>query len=221
MLAGAHRPPLLRVEAAPEIHAEGGAVRREALGAHEDIYGDHVGDEVACLRLVQERIGDLRRDVRLRGFRAARRHAPGHHRVWQLWALPFEGARGAPARWRDAELTNGERVVQHDADAVAILAWAPRVPFETWVLPRDGRHGFEGADVTAVARLAGRIAARVSQALGGSAVDLLITDGEPWRIEVVPTQPSPGLFSAATGIPRHGGVPERVAEYLRSTPELP
>lgn len=219
--ARAHPHPVLRVERDVTVHTVDGHVRREALGAHEILAGDHVGDEVSCLRLAQARIRDLRGDRRLRGFRLARRHAPGHHRVWSLWALPFEGAPGAPARWRDRELLSGERVIAEEAGAVGILAWAPRVPFETWVLARSGGSGFEDGDPTAVARLGDHLAARLSRVLGGAAVDLFVCDGEGWRIELLPVLPDGGLFARATGIPRHGGVPERVAEYLRQAEEPP
>ncbi len=219
--ASPHPRPVLRVEESGEIRRRGAVLSRDGLGAHEVILGDHDADDTRCLRLVQQRFLDLRRDHRLRGFRAARRHSPGHHVVWQLWALPFEGVPGAPWRWRDDELAAGERVVHQDPDAVAILAWAPRTPLETWVLPREGRGGFETADVAAVATLVTRMAGRVSRALAGAPVDLVLTDGEPWRVEIVPVSPPAALFPTVTGIPHHGGVPEVVAEYLRVTPETP
>lgn len=210
-----HPTPALGVEGDVRIRHEDGRVRRDAVGAHELIFGSHGGDDAAALRVVQARIADLRRDVRLRGFHIVRHAKPGWHPVWQLVALPIDVAPSAPAHWRDAELGEGTRLVGVHDDAVAILAWAPTVPFETWVLARTGRQVFEAADPTSVVVLVERIRARLLGALGPVRIDIRVVDGEPWRIELLPRLGASRPVEAATGLPLHGVFPERAARYLR------
>jgi UDPglucose--hexose-1-phosphate uridylyltransferase len=134
--------------------------------------------------------------------------------VWQLVALPFELAPSSPAAWRDAEVADGVRLVGLRGGAVAIMAWAPRVPLETWVLPRRGREGFvDGTDD--VAFLAAELRGRLGQALGDAAIDMVVEDGEPWRIEHLPRLGAEPTVTAATGLPVHGAIPEEAAAWLR------
>jgi hypothetical protein len=57
---------------------------------------------------------------------------------------------------------------------------------------------------------------QIQRALGVP-IQLVVVDGEPWRIELRPAFPATGLEVAA-GVPCHGAFPERVAAYLRSAP---
>lgn len=211
-----HPVPALGIEGDVRARVDLGRVRRDAVGAHELIFAGHDGAaHQDALRLVIQRIGDLRRDTRLRGFRAIHRAIPGHHVVWQLFALPFELAPSAPASWRDGELRDRERVVAESPEAVGLAAWAPRQPFELWVLPRTGRSRLEVADTDPVAELAEKLASRVSQALRGAPVDWVIEDGEPYRIELVPRVAPAAALEVAAGVPLHGVRPELAAGFLR------
>lgn len=197
--------PWLGVEGSVEMHRHEGRLWREAVGAHELLLG---GTTAEALALAQDRIADLRGDTRLRGFHLAWRGA------WQLYALPFEPVPGAPEAWRDAERRSGERVIGAVDGAVAILAWAPRVPFETWVLPAWGRGGFEEAEVGPVAALLDRVVERLARALPGAELDRVVVDGAPWRVEVLPRLGRPAL-SEGFDLPAHGTFPEAAAAYLR------
>jgi hypothetical protein len=207
--------PALGIEGDARPSAASGAVRRDAVGAHELVYGAHDGDDGALLRMVARRIDDLRNDDRLRGFGATRRHARGRHVVWHLFALPFDLAPTTAARWRDAEVEAGERVVDADAEAVALLAWAPRAPFEAWVMPSGGAARFGQHDPAGVGEVLARTLARLSRALRGAPIDLVLADGEPWRVELVPRVGGPRAVEVATGVPIHGTFPEAAAAYLR------
>lgn len=213
-----HPVPALGIEGDPRSVAVGGGVRRQAVGAHELIFGEHGTGSGALLELVARRISDLRRDARLRGFGVTCRHRTGEHRVWQLFALPAPVPLSAPAGWRDHERAQRERVLAEAEGVTTILAWAPRVPFETWVLPSTGIARFEasGPDVrAAVARAAEGALRWIERELRGAPVDLVWVDGEPWRIEIVPRLAEPTAVEVATGIPIHGVFPEAAAEWLR------
>lgn len=197
--------PWLGVEGSIELHRDGGRMWREAVGAHELLLG---GTTTDALGLAQERMADLRGDERLRGFHLV------HRGVWQLFALPFESVPGSPDGWREGERRLGERVTGQVPGALAILAWAPRVPFETWVLPAGGRAAFEGAAVEAVAELVDRVVGRLERALPGAVIDLAVVDGAPWRVEVLPRL-GLGPVSESFELPAHGTFPEAAALYLR------
>lgn len=210
-----HPTPALGVEGDPRVRRGDDRVWRDALGAHEVVYGAHEGDHRACLRLVKMRMADLRRDRRLRGFRAFHRRVPGRHATWQLVALPFDVPPSAPSRWREGELRDGQRVIAREGGAVAVLAWAPRTPLEAWVLPDTGEAGFADADPGAVVALATTVAERIQRALGGAAIDVVLVDGEPWRLELRPEASAARPVEEATGLPLHGAFPERAAAFLR------
>ena len=220
MLDGAfavpHPTPALGIEGDPTPRRDDERVWREGVGAHELLFAGHDGDDVTLLRLARARIRDLRQDRRLRGFGLARRSGPALHTVWQLVALPFDLAPSSPAAWRDSEVADGVRMVGLRGDAVAIMAWAPRVPLETWVVPMHGRATFlDGRDD--VAGLATELRGRLTRALGDVPIDMVVEDGEPWRIELLPRLGIEATVTAATGLPVHGASPEEAAGWLRGT----
>jgi hypothetical protein len=213
-----HPRPALGIEGDPRPTVLAGGVRREAVGAHEIVFGPHDEAEPgALLGLVAARWSDLRNDRRLRGFGATRRAAPGRHAAWQVFALPYELPLSVPAGWRDAERLHGERVVD-DGGVTALLAWAPRVPFETWVLPAQGLAPFERSApelLAAVGVATQRMLALLWRALRGCPIDVVLVDGEPFRLELVPRLAGPAAVEVATGVPVHGVSPEAAAEFLR------
>lgn len=207
-----HPVPLLGVEGSAEV-IPGPAVRRQAVGAHELLLGQHDGPNASLLRLARERMTDLRRDLRLRGFGLCRLAAPGAHAAWQLLAFPFDVAPSAAAGWRDRELTLGERVVARAPGAVALAAWAPLAPFETWILPVTGVDAFAVGD-DHVGELLDALWPRFERLLGPTALEVSLVDGEPWRLVLRPRvrQDAVGLL---VGLPVVGVSPEEAAARLR------
>lgn len=201
-------PPWLGVEGQTMVHRDP-AVYRDGLGAHEQLRGD-LPD---CLALAAERISDLRGDVRLRSFKLAGRALVGRSTEMDLVALPFETPLSNPERWRDHEI-GGARCLQIWDDAVAILAWAPRVPMETWILPRYGRTAFGTSSPRAVGRLSSETLLRLHLALEAD-IDVVLVDGEPWRIELRPRIMAPGVFTLATDMDTHGWFPELATAWLQ------
>lgn len=210
-------PYALGVEGDPQPVVLAGAVRRQAVGAHELILAGHDATDAALLPLVAARWHDLRRDTRLRGFSAIRRHVPGAHVAWQVFATPHELPGSIPAGWRESERAHGRRVLR-DAAAFTLLAWAPRVPFETWVMPAMGIDGLERS-APEVVRAVGVAIAEALETLRGALrdppIDLVLVDGEPFRVELLPRLAPPSPVEVATGMPLHGVFPEAAVEYLR------
>ena len=115
----------------------------------------------------RERIVDLKRDIRFRYILVFKNHGAAagatlEHSHSQLIALPIvpdfvreeiEGAkRHFAAKERCVfcdiirqEVTAGRRVIHENADVVALAPYAPRFPFETWLLPRSHAARFEDA----------------------------------------------------------------------------
>ncbi len=142
VVAVPHPVPALGIEGEVRPKAERPGVRRDAVGVHELLFGRHDEADPDSLLLASERIDDLRRDRRLRGFSLLRRAAPGRHPAWELFAIPTDLAPTDGRAWRDDELLDGRRVLARVDGAVAIAAWAPVAPFEVWVLPEAGGGSF-------------------------------------------------------------------------------
>ncbi|MDP2305865.1 MAG: hypothetical protein Q8P18_07535 [Pseudomonadota bacterium] len=213
-----HPVPALGIEGDPRPTVVAGATRRQGVGAHELVFGLHKGrGEGPLLAAVAARVTDLRGDQRLRGFGASRRAAPGAHAAWQLFAMPTDLETSLPAGWRDAERAHGERILE-DGGATTLLAWAPRVPFEVWVLPAQGHARFDRSGpevIAAVAAAVDRAFAQLSVAVRGAPIDLVLVESEPWRVELLPRLAGPTAVEVATGVPVHGVFPEAAAHYLR------
>ena len=121
----------------------------------------------------RERIVDLKRDIRFRYILVFKNHGAAagatlEHSHSQLIALPIvpdfvargdrrreaalrgEGAlrllRHHPAGDRRA----GKRVIHENADVVALAPYAPRFPFETWLLPRSHWRAVRGCAAAGV-----------------------------------------------------------------------
>ena len=138
----------------------------------------------------RERVLDLKQDRRFRYILIFKNHgAPAgatlEHSHSQLIALPIvpdfvrEEIEGARRHFADKErcvfcdiirqeLAAGRRVIHENADIVALAPYAPRFPFETWLLPR--RHGarFEEAprhEYESLARMLKALLLRMNRAL--------------------------------------------------------
>ena len=195
----------------------------------------------------RERMRDLRKDTRLKSFVVVKQvgAAAGallDHSHSQLLALPLvpqhlgnelTGAHGYHVQQKRCvfcdliaeELTLGRRVISEDAGAVALAPFASRVPFETWVLPRDHQSGFENAsDATLTA-----VGARLQDAVRRLHVTLVsppyavllhtapVGEGAAvyhWHLEVLPRlTPVSGL--EWDGVCVNPVPPEEAADLLR------
>jgi UDPglucose--hexose-1-phosphate uridylyltransferase len=192
---------------------------------------------------------DLKRDFRLKYILVFKNHGAAagatlEHPHSQLIALPLvpdfvreeiEGARRHfAAKERcvfcdiiQQELRDDRRVVQENADTIAIAPYASRFPFETWILPK--RHGarFEEAprhEYESLARLLKAVLLRLNRALEMPPFNLAIhtspcaddvAEAYHWHIEIMPKLTRVTGFEGGTGFYINPTPPEEAAQVLR------
>ena len=170
-----HPRPLYRIEGEPGRRGDGIYDRMHSVGAHEVLVENprhdrhlwNASDEEIgqFLRLVAERILDLKRDPRIKyvslfkdfGSNAGQEFS---HPTSQITATMFVPRRvlyelragreyfTTKERCVFCDIIQQEerqalRVIEARGDYVALCPYAPRVPYETWILPRNHDAAFE------------------------------------------------------------------------------
>jgi UDPglucose--hexose-1-phosphate uridylyltransferase len=218
---------------------------------HEDTLAtlpDEAIEEV--LWAFRERIQDLKRDQRFRYIVAFKNHgvaagASVGHSHSQLIALPIvprevrDEVDGARAHFQSKErcvfcdivrqeTQEDKRLIAENADMVAIAPYAPRFPFETWILPKRHQSQFEEAprhEYAALAALLGDILRRMNRMLEAPPYNLLVHSaplaeaaGEyyHWHVEIIPKLTKVAGFEWATGFYLNPTSPEEAAQVLKS-----
>jgi UDPglucose--hexose-1-phosphate uridylyltransferase len=195
------------------------------------------------------RVQDLKRDRRFRYMIIFKNHGAAagaslEHSHTQLIALPI-----VPREVRDEvdgsrlhfqtkercvfcdilqqESADGRRLIAENSDLVALAPYAPRFPFETWILPKRHQALFEEAprqEYASLARLLGDILRRMNKALQFPPYNLLIHSApvvEPageyyhWHVEIIPKLTKVAGFEWATGFYLNPTSPEEAAQVLR------
>jgi UDPglucose--hexose-1-phosphate uridylyltransferase len=198
----------------------------------------------------RERMLDLRQDHRLRYILVFKNHGSAagatlEHPHSQLIALPIvpdfvrEEIEGARRHYQikercvfcdivHQELRDGRRVIQENADIIALAPYAPRFAFETWLLPR--RHGarYEQAarhEYESLARLLKVVLQRLDRALESPPFNLIlhtspfseeVADLYHWHIEIMPKLTRVAGFESGTGFYINPTSPEEAAKVLRA-----
>jgi UDPglucose--hexose-1-phosphate uridylyltransferase len=198
----------------------------------------------------RERIVDLKRDSRLRYILVFKNHGAAagatlEHTHSQLIALPIvpeflrQELSGARRHFEVKErcvfcdvvhedLLDGRRIIQENADIVALAPYAPRFAFETWLLPR--RHGarFEEAprhEYDSLARLLKSVLQRMDRALETPSYNLIVhtspfsedtNDFYHWHVEIMPKLTRVAGFEWGTGFYLNPTSPEEAAHVLRA-----
>jgi UDPglucose--hexose-1-phosphate uridylyltransferase len=216
---------------------------------HEDTLATMAPETVEqVLGAFRERVLDLKQDKRFRyiiifkNYGAAAGSALTHSHS-QLIALPIvprevrEEVDGARAHFEKKERcvfcdivrqeVDGARLVVENADMVALAPYAPRFPFETWILPKRHQASFENAErheYASLARLLGDVLRRMNKTLELPPYNLLIhsapladSAGEyyHWHVEIIPTLTRVAGFEWATGFYLNPTSPEEAAQVLR------
>jgi UDPglucose--hexose-1-phosphate uridylyltransferase len=197
----------------------------------------------------RERILDLQRDTRLQYvlvFKNAGRRAGAslEHGHSQLIATPIvprvvaEELEASRAHFRakercifcdmiDHERRDGRRVVLESDRFLAIEPFAPRYPFETWILPRRHRAGYETAepeDYAAFASILRETLGRIRRALARPHYNYVLhtapwggdeRDSYHWHLEIMPKRTPAAGFEWGSGFHINPTAPEEAAEYLR------
>src|SRR5688500_3754943 len=197
----------------------------------------------------RERVQDLKQDRRFRYIIIFKNHGSAagaslDHSHSQLIALPIvprevrDEVDGARIHYQTKErcvfcdilrqeIADGRRLIAENADMVAVAPYAPRFPFETWILPRRHQASFEDAprhEYASLARLLGDILRRINKALRLPPYNLLIHSapvvekaGEyyHWHVEIIPKLTKVAGFEWATGFYLNPTAPEEAAQVLR------
>ncbi len=208
-----------------------------------------LGHLAEVLHAYRERMVDLAKDPRLeyvmvfknRGERAG---ASLEHAHSQLIATPIvpmmvdEELAGGLQHFRikhrciwcdivHQERQGGGRVVLEQDGLIALAPFAPRFPFETWILPVGHRSAYEETPVGELLPLAGllsEILTRMNRTLADPPYNLMLhsaplragaLDHFHWHLEIIPILTRVAGFEWGTGFFINPTPPEEAARYLR------
>ncbi|MCK4235553.1 MAG: HIT domain-containing protein, partial [Candidatus Krumholzibacteria bacterium] len=127
----------------------------------------------------------------------------------------------------EMESKEKERVVMEEDGFLVIEPFASRVPFETWILPREHRATFgeiSDSELKGFARVLNRFLEKLIRGLNNPAFNLVLRtapsgdEGEEyyhWHIQVIPRLTTPAGFELGTGVYINTTFPEGTAGYLR------
>jgi UDPglucose--hexose-1-phosphate uridylyltransferase len=197
----------------------------------------------------RDRVNDLKNDRRLKYVLLFKNHggaagATLEHTHSQLIALPVVPKRvqeeiEVARRYYDfkerclfcdlirQETKAGTRVVTETDQFIVVEPYAPRFPFETWILPRRHRSHFEEADGPELNNLAWVLKStlrKLEKVLERPPFNLIIhtaplqdptTASFHWHIEIIPKLTRVAGFEWGTGFYINPTPPEESAQFLR------
>jgi len=123
------------------------------------------------------------------------------------------------------------RVVAENPDFVALAPYAPRYPFETWILPRRHESAFENSPshlYENLARMMRNVLTRAYHVLENPAYNMVIhtspvedntNDYYHWHLELMPRLTKIAGFEWGTGFYINPTSPEEAAQFLREASE--
>ncbi|MFA6082292.1 MAG: galactose-1-phosphate uridylyltransferase [Patescibacteria group bacterium] len=127
------------------------------------------------------------------------------------------------------ELKENSRVVFKNDGAVAVTAYAPRFPFETWIIPTDHLSTFAGASdktLKQVAEALRSIMKQFDQKLSNPPLNWFIHTSRSfdyhqkmtyhWHLEITPRLSTYGGYELATDMTIETVMPEIAARFLKS-----
>lgn len=200
------------------------------------------------LRAGRERSRDLGRDPGFRYVQFFKNHGAAagaslEHGHAQLVALPLvptaiEEEMSGAARYGErtgrcvycdmlaGERPEGRRLIRRDDEMAVLAPWAPRVPYETWIVPARHESAFDKTDdasLRALARALKETLARLRRLLDAPDYNFLVHTAPcrsprlphyHWHVEIVPRlQPIAG-FEWGTGFTINTMPPEEAAANL-------
>lgn len=197
------------------------------------------------LKIMKERYKDLARDERIKYIQIYKNRgtfagASLEHSHSQIVALPFVPAenQGVTDYFKEnhccllcdiatQERSNGERMVAESAEFLLLCPYAPRFPYETWIIPK--RHGEHFGEITEIeiqdlANILKKFSNVVVESLENPSYNLVINTapvnvenqlGYHWYIEMTPRLLVNAAVEIASGIYINPVAPELAAEMLR------
>jgi UDPglucose--hexose-1-phosphate uridylyltransferase len=197
----------------------------------------------------RDRILDLKKDRRFKYILIFKNHGEAagatlEHAHSQLIALPVvpiyvaEEIEGAKQYYRykercvfcdivRQELEDGARIVGENDNFVTLAPYAPRFPFETWILPKRHESAFENSSSAmfeGLAKAVKNLLAKANNVLDNPAYNLVIhtspvqdptNDYYHWHIEFMPKLTKTAGFEWGTGFYINPTPPEEAAKFLR------
>ncbi len=218
---------------------------------HDCELSAHAIEQIHLVLLAyRARMIDLARDKRFRYIQVFKNHGEAagaslEHSHTQLVATPIvprrilDELKGCQQHFEmkercifcdiiDQELTVGKRVVADNAEYLAIEPFAPRFPFETWILPKAHQSSFEQSyqgNYFTLARILKETLLRINLTLGAPPYNFVIHTSpcnEPhgpqqfhWHLEIMPKLTRVAGFEWGTGFYINPTPPEDAATYLR------
>ena len=125
------------------------------------------------------------------------------------------------------ESESGVRVVAENDDFTTLAPYAPRFPFETWILPKRHESHFEDADAPTLENLAWILRTtlrKIDKVLERPAYNFIIHSAPVqdaalphyhWHIEIIPKLTKVAGFEWGTGFYINPTPPEESAKFLR------
>jgi UDPglucose--hexose-1-phosphate uridylyltransferase len=197
----------------------------------------------------RERVLDLKQDRRLRFILIFKNHGAAagaslDHPHSQLIALPVvprnvrDEIAGSKQHFQHKErcvycdivrqeLDQRVRVVSENAEFVAVSPYAPRFPFETWILPKRHCSNFEEAprhEYDPLARMLKEVFQRMDRALESPPFNMIFHSAPfsenasafyHWHIEIMPKLSKVAGFERGSGFYINPTAPEEAAQVLR------
>ena len=197
----------------------------------------------------RDRILDLKKDPRFRYILIFKNHgieagASLEHTHSQLIALPIipihvlEELHGAKEHFVEKErciycdilrqeMQEGSRIVCENGDFVCLAPFAPRFPFEVWVLPKAHASHFEEtpkSHVESLARIFTDVFRRLDRALDTPPYNFSLhtaplrdntSDYHHWHFEIMPKLTQVAGFESGSGFYINPTPPEVAAKFLR------
>ncbi len=221
---------------------------------HDENFADLAPDKMALVfKAYQERIIDLSKDERFKYVMVFKNHGRGagaslEHSHSQLIALPIlprmivSELEGAESHYKykercifcdiiRQEIQQKERVVCQNERFITITPFAPRTPFEMWILPKHHSSEYYAqseADILSLAELFSESLRRLSGCIANVPYNFVLHT-EPlrsgglkyyhWHFEIVPKLTSIAGFEWGTGFYINPLPPEEAASYLRDSLE--
>jgi len=201
----------------------------------------------------RDRLLDLKNDHRFKSVIIFKNHGAAAgasltHSHSQLIALPvipkrvMEEMNGCKEyyRFRDRclfcdivvqEMDQKVRIVEETGEFLAFAPYAPRFPFETWIVPKRHQCAYEmieGDQANALAAVFRRTLRRLNLALENPPFNFIVhsapfqeraADFFHWHIEIIPKLTKVAGFEWGSGFYINPTPPEESAKYLRELPE--
>ncbi|MEO7145425.1 MAG: galactose-1-phosphate uridylyltransferase [Bryobacteraceae bacterium] len=197
----------------------------------------------------RDRIADLKKDARLRYILLFKNHGESagaslEHTHSQLIALPVVPKRvqeeiDSARRYYEykerciycdilkQESASATRVVLETDQVLVICPYAPRFPFETWIVPRQHLSHFDGTNAATMQKFAAAVRTtirKLEKVLENPPYNFVIHTApvqEPsmahyhWHLEIIPKLTRVAGFEWGTGFYINPTPPEEAAQFLR------